>query len=201
MSDEFYLPNTDAIKPQSADNRQGRAGDLSDTSTTGVQWMMRSICEMAYDAYRILLGERTGRDPRYPNELLYDPYAEGDPLLDDDYPGIARELARTVLPVAYYTECYWQQNLHNLFHLWTDPHTQHETRIVAEAMYSLIKPVFPMACEAYEDYIRDAVTLSRMETQLVKDMLTKGITLDAIDPETFGLTKREMREFKARFGL
>ncbi len=40
MSDEFYVPEAGAIQPQSDRNRQGRNGDLSETSQDGVRWMM-----------------------------------------------------------------------------------------------------------------------------------------------------------------
>lgn len=193
MTDEFYVPEEATIKPQSQDNRQGRAGTTSEVSADGVRWMMEAVGEHAYKVYRVLLGERSG-------ELVYDPYDAVEPILDADFPGIARELARTVLPVSYYTECYWKQNLWNVFHLLklrTDAHAQYETRMVAEAMYDLIKPLFPIACEAYQDYLRDAVTLSRMEVELVRDLLREqGIT---IDPARYGMSKREAQEFVARF--
>ena len=193
MTDQFYVPAATSIQPQSQDNRQGRAGTLSEVSVNGTQWLMETVGEHAYEVYRVLLGER-------PERPAYDPYDSAEPLLDADFPGIARELARTVLPVSYYTECYWKQNLWNLFHLLklrTDPHAQYETRVVAEAMYDLIKPLFPSACEAYEDFIRDAVTLSRMEVALVRDLL-RGQTV-TIDAARYGMSKREVQEFTARF--
>lgn len=203
MTDDFYVPEVDAIQPQSTVNNQGRAGSVSEVSAEGVQWMMETTGETAYDVYRVLLGERTGRDADFPNDLIYDPYSDYQPLLDDEFPGIARELARTVLPVSFYTEVYWQQNLWNLFHLLklrTDSHTQYETRMVAEAMYDLIKPLFPIACEAYEDYLRDAVSLSRMEVNLLTDLLHNKSVAD-IDPDAYGLSKREFSEFIVRFDL
>jgi thymidylate synthase (FAD) len=204
MSDEFYVPDASFIQPQSSDNKQGRDGDMSETSVAGVQWMMETIGAQAYDAYRVLLGDRVGHDEKYPNELLYDPYSESDPLLDAEFPGIARELARAVLPVSYYTEVYWKQNLHNLFHmlkLRTDNHAQHEIRVFAEAMYDLIKPLFPLACEAWEDYMRDAVTLSRMEKNLLRDLLSGKTTMASVDLAQYGLSKREFNEFVGHFSL
>jgi thymidylate synthase (FAD) len=203
LSEDFYVPDADAIQPQSTDNRQGRTGAISETSAAGVQWMIEAMGEMAYDVYRVLLGERTGSDAEYPDNVIYDPYSETDPLLDADFPGVARELARTVLPVSYYTECYWQQNLHNLFHLLklrTDSHAQHEIRVYADAMYDLIKPIYPIACEAWEDYARDAVTLSRMEVVLMGDLL-RGKPIETVDPANYGMSKRELAEFVEHFSL
>jgi len=196
MSDDFYVPDSDFIQPQSQINKQGRDGTISETSIAGVQWMMQAAGDHAYDLYRVLLGERTG-------ELIYDPYTSNDPLLDGEFPGIAREVARTVLPVSFYTEVYWKQDLHNLFHLLklrSDSGAQKEIRVYADAIYRLIQPVFPLACEAWEDYVRDSVTLSRMEVDLMRDLLQGRATID-IEPSSYGMTKREMTEFIARFAL
>lgn len=202
LSNEFYVPDSDYIQPQSQSNKQGRDGTISETSIAGVQWMMQAAGDHAYDLYRVLLGERTGRAEES-DELIYDPYTSNDPLLDSDFPGIAREVARTVLPVSFYTEVYWKQDLHNLFHmlkLRSDVGAQKEIRAYADAMYRLIQPLFPLACEAWEDYMRDSVTLSRMEVDLMRDLLHGRVTID-VDPTNYGITKREMTEFIARFNL
>lgn len=77
--------------------------------------------------------------------------------------GVARELARTVLPVGTYTEFYWKVNLHNFLHyssLRTDNHAQEEIRMFASAMVDLVAPFIPFTFEAYEDYVVKAVTFS-----------------------------------------
>jgi len=112
MTDEFYLPEPEIIKPQSKDNKQGRDGELGDLNTTGVRWMMDAAYKHSYEIYRALLGE--GREDI---NTIYSPYDESDPLFDDDFNGVAREMARSVLPVGNYTELYWSQNLHNMMHL------------------------------------------------------------------------------------
>lgn len=204
MSDEFYVPDVEVIQPQSRDNKQGRAGAISEVSGRGVQWLMETIGDQSYEVYRVLLGEREGRDPEYPKELIYDPYSDYEPLLDDDFPGVAREEARMVLPVSYYTEVYWKQNLHNLLHLLklrTDNHAQYEIRVYANAIYQLVKPLFPLACEAWEDYVRDAVTLSRMEVKLCNDLLHNRVQIEQVNPADYGMSKREMSEFITRFEL
>ena len=81
-----------------------------------------------------------------------------------------RELARINLPVSVYTECYWKMDLHNLFHflkLRLDGHAQYETRVFAEAIAELIKPIVPLAWEAFEDYILYAKTFSRREIAII----------------------------------
>lgn len=210
MTDEFYLPDKDVIQPQSSDNKQGRGGDLSPKNRHGVQWMMQSVYDLAYDCYQVLLGERD-KQKFIQGEVPFGAY-EDDPIFDDDFQGIAREIARSVLPVANYTECYWKIDLANLFKflkLRTDSHAQYEIRVFADAMFKLIQPIFPLACEAFIDYQRDAVLLSRMEVSMMKDLLSgSGIDLKALIEqsggtksfaESYDMTKRELDEFVANF--
>jgi thymidylate synthase (FAD) len=176
MSDEFYLPEATALFGQSETNKQGRGVEIADHSKTGIQWLMSAAYKHSYDIYKTLLGPTDGFK-REDHDVPYDAYGSENPLLDNDFHGVARELARIVLPVANYSEMYWQQSLHNMLHLIklrADPHAQAEIRAYANAIYELIKPNFPLCCEAYEDYIGEATNLSRMEIQLTKDMFSSG---------------------------
>ena len=38
-------------------------------------------------------------------------------------------------------------------------------------MYELVKPKFPLCCEAFEDYSRDAVTFSKQEMDVIRELL------------------------------
>lgn len=200
MSDEFYVPDLEQIAAQSSDNKQGRAGIIDHLSKTGVQWLIRSVHDTAYKVYRLLLGER--------NVDYCDPYDDEDPLLSQEFPGIAREIARTVLPVSNYTEMYWKIDLSNLFkflRLRMDSHAQYEIRVLAEAIYQLIQPLAPLACEAFEDYMRRGVAFSRMDM----DVLRRYIDLPALNKDiddlggelafgkNYGLGKREVIDLLA----
>lgn len=206
MSDEFYLPQPEDLKQQSLNNKQGRAGDIDPVSKDGVAWIMQSAYDYAYTAYRVLLGDREAVEDHY------DPYAKTNPLLSDEFTGISRELARTVLPVANYTECYWKIDLSNLFKLLKlrqDQHAQYEIRVLADAMHELIKPIVPLACEAFRDYMQEATTVSRMELNLLNDALDHiegygGLLEDYHHDETalrnhYELTKSELDDFKIKF--
>jgi thymidylate synthase (FAD) len=84
---------------------------------------------------------------------------------------VARELARTALPVSVYTEWYWKCDLHNIFHflsLRMDPHAQQEIQDYARAMYDMLKPIVPQACEAFEDYRLEAMHLTRLEIESMR---------------------------------
>ena len=209
MSNEFYIPEDAVIQSQSKDNKQGRGGDISAESKEGVKWIFKNIYETVYDTYQTLLGSRDA-DKFVNGEPIYDAYGEDDPLLDSEFPGLARELSRSVLSVGNYTECYFKMDLNNLFkllHLRMDAHAQYEIRVFADAMYELIKPLFPAACEAAEDYLFQSYTLSRMEINLVKDLL-KQVCMEDYDTngekqyaDSYNISVRELKEFRERFGV
>ncbi len=123
--------------------------------------------------------------------------------LGEDFPGVARELARMVLPVATYSQMYWKGNLHNLFHflnLRCDSHAQYEIRIYAEAILNLIRPHVPWAVEAFEDYLQHASRLSRMENETVRELLqlpSEPIVIRIMKEK--GCSKREIDDFIAKF--
>jgi thymidylate synthase (FAD) len=218
MTDQFYIPNLEDIQPQSDDNKQGRAGELSEKDRAGAQWFMEAACDHAHQSYKVLLGDRIGNDPENPGfDVLYDPYREDGPMLTSDFPGTAREIARIVMPLASYTEMYWKIDLHNLMHflrLRADGHAQKEIRVFAETMIDLIRPIVPVAMEAFDDYVRGALNISRMERELLRDLLTSvrppddkldemirrkgGIKEFALSR---GMSVRELRQFRDEFGI
>jgi thymidylate synthase (FAD) len=102
--------------------------------------------------------------------------------------GAAREQARIHLPQGTYTEFYWKMDLHNLFGFLQkrmDHHAQSEIRVLAEKVFELIRPIVPMACEAFQDYRLDSITLSGPEIKALRD----GTPLT---------NKREQEEFKTK---
>jgi thymidylate synthase (FAD) len=70
---------------------------------------------------------------------------------------VPRELARSVLPVATYSHMFATMNLHNLFGFLRErlhKHAQYEIRVYAEEMLKLIKPIVPVAVEAFEESLK-----------------------------------------------
>lgn len=68
--------------------------------------------------------------------------------------GVAKELARTVLPVGMFTEFYATANarsLMNFFSLRSDPSAQHEIRIASLALEDLFAPIMPVTYRAFID--------------------------------------------------
>ncbi len=120
---EFYVPTGDRMQKQSASNKQGSAVECVDDPLKCIRLMVEAN-HRAFDTYDALLAE-----------------------------GLAAELARAVLPVATYTEWYWQCDLHNTLHMLAlrlDPHAQYEIRVYAEAMLELLRPVYPTIIAAWE---------------------------------------------------
>jgi thymidylate synthase (FAD) len=215
LTDEMYIPETQNILPQSKTNKQGRAGELSVQDAEHAQNLIRMSTEHSFRVYQTLLN-----DPATHGSDEMAGFGDG---FSADFPeeGVAREIARITMPVAGYTELYWKQNLHNLFHmlrLRVDSHAQWEIQEFARAIYKLIKPLFPAACEAYEDYIRDSKTLSGMEVELMQALIVRSNEFDlsfseAYDHiqaqfdteaeflEHFRMSKRELVEFKTTFKL
>jgi thymidylate synthase (FAD) len=69
--------------------------------------------------------------------------------------GVARELARTVLPVSIFTEVYVNCDLHNLLHflsLREDSHAQWEIREIARGMREIAEALFPWTFEAHRKF-------------------------------------------------
>lgn len=67
--------------------------------------------------------------------------------------GVAREIARGILPVATYTEFIFTCNLHSLMHFLTlrlNPGAQWEIRIFAQALLKLALPHFPASLGSWK---------------------------------------------------
>jgi thymidylate synthase (FAD) len=110
--------------------------------------------------------------------------------------GIAKEQARKDLPLSTYTEAYWKCDLHNIFNflrLRMDSHAQLEIRLYANAMYEIIKQVCPVACEAFEDYVLHAKKFSRMEMEVLQELMGYSRLKDY--PKPSSMTDREWKEF------
>jgi len=175
MSNEFYLPEGDYLAKQSTTNSQGRGEVLEQQGL--LQFEFNRIYDGASMAYQVLL--------------------EHD---------LSREVARALLPVANYTECIWKIDLHNFFHfvkLRSDSHAQREIRDYANAMYELVKPNFPLCCEAFEDYVQGSTTFSKQEMEVIRELLSytdakaalAGMSVKDVGVLESKLGKRESKEF------
>lgn len=124
LPEEFYIPEAKDITTQSTSNKQMRTTEVHPEGEL-MRQLMQAQNEQAFGTYHQLLQM-----------------------------GCPRELARSVLPVATYSEMFATMNLHNLFHflgLRTHTHAQYEIRVYAVAMLDLIRPIVPVSVAAWED--------------------------------------------------
>jgi thymidylate synthase (FAD) len=108
--------------------------------------------------------------------------------------GVAREQARKDLPLSTYTEAYWKIDLHNLLHflnLRMDDHAQAEIRAYAMVIGEEIVPKWvPMVWDAFLDYRRHSVQLSRIEVEIIAALNSKNLRRANEISTECGLLKR-----------
>ncbi len=118
---------------------------------------------------------------------------------------VARELARLNMPVSHYSTFVATGNLLNWFRflqLRMDQNAQYEIRMYANAIRELAKQYFPRSFEAFNDYWLEAVSLSKREADLLRQMLGAAISSDnftkAQPAPGPSFTKRESEEFRQK---
>ena len=87
---------------------------------------------------------------------------------------LAREIARTILPVSTMTYIVLRFDLRNAFHfirLRTAPDAQKEIRVMAQMMAIHIRYLCPYAYQAFVDYQQESVNLSRMAIKSISDVI------------------------------
>jgi len=181
----FYEPERDNFQLQSKDNKQGR--DEGSDSVVYLEAIKRwnEQRASAADNYQWLVGE-----------------------------DVARELARIDLPLSIYTQWYWKIDLHNLMHflgLRCDGHAQYEIRAYADIMAGMMKRVAPLSYEAWYDYHLCGLSMSRMEMQLLRQLVrpddpkgeprlyTLGDDCNEKEMKDQGLAPREVRDLVDKF--
>jgi len=184
----FYEPEADNFQLQSKENKQGRdeGSDQSVYLEAIKRWNEQRAG--AADNYQWLVGE-----------------------------DVARELARIDLPLSIYTQWYWKIDLHNLMHflgLRCDSHAQYEIRVYADIMAGMMRRVAPLSYEAWYDYHFCGLSMSRMEMNVLRNLVGIGVTENSLeqkhggfDRTTFseaqlkdqGLAPREVRDLVDKF--
>lgn len=169
LEEDCYVPTLDRLQTQSKTNKQGSGKELKPEDKLYVE--------------NKILTEQSN---------IFNNYHE---YLDI---GLSRELARINLPVSTYTSWFWKMDLRNLFHfihLRTDPHAQKEIQDYASAIYELIKPIVPLACEAFDDYVVNARTFSKQEMEIIRKLNPEK--LQYVIEESV-LSSREKLEFQQK---
>lgn len=126
VPDHYYVPEEDYVREQ-----RGKPGS----------YFFGQIEDAAVRASTIEMIEKTQRDA----------FAAYHAMLDQ---GVAKELARTVLPVGMFSRMKWTVNLRSLFNflqLRNHEHAQREIRDYAAAVEQLARSVVPVAFEVFEE--------------------------------------------------
>jgi thymidylate synthase (FAD) len=115
-----------SFRAQATKNKQGSEGFVGDGDAAALEAAFKQAYKTAFDAYRYALSK-----------------------------GVAREIARSVLPVATYSHMFGTVSLLNLMRflsLRDHSHAQHEIRVYAEAMRELARNVAPVSIAAWEEF-------------------------------------------------
>lgn len=182
LTDEIYVIPEERVQEQSATNKQGSGDAMGEDEAERIIQAIQKSHAISLDTYRELLDS-----------------------------GLSRELARGVMPTNGYTEVVWKIDLNNFFKtafLRLDKHAQEEVRVLLEIMFTAAKPLFPIAFQAFEDYVLYGQRLSVFEYEALSDILAEaGITREILlermaeSAERRGqeLSKREKSEFADKF--
>lgn len=123
MSDSFFVPHPEQMRTQVGKPGSYRyEGMWDDQAITATEWIAEAA-QASYDSYKKLLSL-----------------------------GVAKELARTVLPVGAYTEFYWTVNaraLMNFLSLRTSNNAQYEIRKYANTVASIFAEKMPVTYKAW----------------------------------------------------
>lgn len=182
LTDEIYVIPEERVQEQSATNKQGSGDVMEADEAENIIRAIQSAHAMSIDTYRELLDK-----------------------------GLSRELARGVMPTNGYTEVVWKIDLNNFFKtafLRLDDHAQEEVRVLLEIMFAAAKPLFPIAFQAFEDYVLHGQRLSVFEYEALADILAEaGITREILVERMVesglrrgqDLSNREKSEFADKF--
>jgi thymidylate synthase (FAD) len=184
---EFYVPLPQHLGAQSKSNRQGRAGVLEGADAEKALAAIEGLSAEAYRRYEELLNVQA--DGTVPQLERKGPEREG----------LARALARPVVPPHYYTQWYWKIDLQNLLHflsLRADAHAQWEIRAYAEVIADIAAKWVPLTWEAFRDYRMTGAAISGPGLAVIKRMLAG----ESVTQEASGLSKREWGELMAVLG-
>jgi thymidylate synthase (FAD) len=126
VPNEFFIPDESSIRTQVGKPGAYSFEPVNDVLAKSTVEMISSINEKAYETYALLVSQ-----------------------------GVAKEVARMVLPVSMYTQFYWTVNaraLMNFLALRTDPNAQREIREFADAVEKLFAEQMPETWKAWVEF-------------------------------------------------
>jgi thymidylate synthase (FAD) len=172
QSGDYYLPEVERFRYQDQWNKQGSGEPMPRHIAETCREMVQEVCEKEWDIYKKLIAA-----------------------------GVSKETARGVLNVQFYTKCVWKMNVHNLMHylkLRNSGHAQWEIQVMAEGVESFFEKLFPMTYAAYTEYVAHAVTFSRSEMEMLKQIVSNS-QFELADK--INGSARRARDFYAKIGF
>ena len=121
--------------------------------------------------------------------------------------GIAKERVRDFQPVSAYTRIMATANLRDWFFFLDKrlaPGAQREIRDLSNAIYSVLKDLFPLCCEVFEEHTLNSKKFSNTEMNILLDILNSlNVDDELIDSfcNKYELPKSRVREFKSNLGF
>lgn len=165
---EFYEPPEGGWRKQSSTNKQASSDEALGRSDDNLMcFEYRNSNSNAYDKYLRAIRK-----------------------------GVSRELARAVLPVATYTKFVWKCDLSNILHFMKlrcdREHAQPEIADYADAISKIVEALFPLTYEAWCDYQRDSITLSRLDLDAIAQL---GLRATRVNSKSVFDSENEHDEF------
>jgi thymidylate synthase (FAD) len=171
---DYYVPTKERIKYQHENNKQGSGESLPEHIAETAIEIINDNSVSCWNKYQLLLKA-----------------------------GIAKELARTTLPVNYYTTLVWKMDLHNLLHylkLRSDPHAQEEIVILSEIIGTIVEELYPKTYSAWVNHKKNSKTFSAKEMLIVNDIVNGKLVISDIEDESYKMgSKRNKQEFLNKF--
>lgn len=137
--DMGYIPE---LRVQSETNHQGSEVGDNDKKTREIYDNMYEHASKTYDLYKVCCDS-----------------------------GVGKEVARGAMPQNIMTNFVWKMDLHNflkMVRLRVHHTAQKEIRDLVQAMYKLVKPKFPIACNAFEKFWLNSISLSDEELEKIR---------------------------------
>lgn len=163
---EFWVPKPEDMRMQSEVNHQCSDGYLGRGVARELQASFNRVSAESFDAYTAALAH-----------------------------GMAREQARSVLPVSSYTQWFWKCDLHNLLHfldLRCADDAQPEIAAYAWKICEVVKAWCPLTFAAWLDYRKHAPRISMPAWKVLWKHISEDTRSIEADLAAAGLSKSEM---------
>lgn len=160
---QMYLPENSQIHHKSDSIKQGRGEEAEET-----------VKNVFSANLKLLYGE---------SQRIYDVFtAPLEKVESGKYTGLdlAREIARIHLPVSTYTRFYAKTDMNNFLKflgLRSKPNAQYEIQEYSNAMWSLVKPLFPATFSAWEEHVYNAKRFTSKESSKLANLLRGAETV------------------------